>query len=168
MPPKTKKRTDVEIRRKKQAFLDAMATGDTVTHAAKKAGVCRTMPYDWRKDPDFEAEYQKAWQAGTDLLEAEAQRRAQGWEETRIGKDGKEYKVQKHSDTLLIFLLKSRDRERFADHYRVDQTVTREAKLVLDFTCVNEDGTREKVELPSGAAALPAKSREKLDKSGGR
>jgi hypothetical protein len=55
--------------------------------------------YEWRKkDEQFNADWDDAVEQGTDLLEDVAVRRA---------KD--------HSDTLLIFLLKARRKERYAD-----------------------------------------------------
>jgi hypothetical protein len=75
----------------------ALANGLTVTEAARAAGCGRSAVFAWRNDdPEFAAEYEAAWQAGVDGLEAEARRRA-----------------FEGSDTLLIFLLKQRAPKRF-------------------------------------------------------
>jgi superfamily I DNA/RNA helicase len=83
--------------RKRQAVLDAIAAGETVSEAAQRAGISRRSVFDWRNaDPEFARDFEAAYAAGTDTLEAEARRR---------GFAG--------SDVLLIFLLKQRDPKRF-------------------------------------------------------
>ncbi len=78
-------------------MLAAIADGLTVTEAAARAGISRRSVFDWREaDPEFAKDFEAAYAAGTDTLEAEARRR---------GFAG--------SDVLLIFLLKQRDPRRF-------------------------------------------------------
>jgi hypothetical protein len=77
---------------RRRRFLAALARGDSVSIAAVSAGATRTPFYVWRADdPQFAADWDQALEAGTDLLEDEARRRAM---------DG--------SDLLLIFLLRAR------------------------------------------------------------
>ena len=84
---------------KKAKFLSVLAEGGSVTQAASAIGVARKNVYEWRKkDEQFKADWDDAVEEGTDLLEDVAVRRA---------KD--------HSDTLLIFLLKARRKERYAE-----------------------------------------------------
>jgi hypothetical protein len=84
---------------KKAKFLSVLAEGGSVTQAARAIGVARKNVYEWRnKDEQFKADWDDAVEQGTDCLEDEAVKRA---------KD--------HSDTLLIFLLKARRKERYAE-----------------------------------------------------
>ena len=70
--------------------------------------------------------FEEAKIAATDALKAEAFRRATGFDEPVIyqGKlaldtDGKPLVIRKHSDVLLIFLLKGLDPETFRERYEV-------------------------------------------------
>ncbi len=84
---------------KKAKFLSVLAEGGSVTLAARAIGVARKNVYAWRnKDEQFNADWDDAVEQGTDLLEDVAVRRAMD-----------------HSDTLLIFLLKGRRKERYAE-----------------------------------------------------
>ena len=91
---------------KKDAFLDAVRSGSSIVEAAAAAHIPRSTLYRHRRvDEAFAAEWDEAFDDGADALEQEAQRRAL---------DG--------SDTLLIFLLKSRRPQRFAHFERVQVT----------------------------------------------
>jgi hypothetical protein len=97
-------------------FLNALRGGATVKDAAAEAGRERRRFYELRqRDPAFTAEWQEAFDEGTDVLEAEARRRAvEGVVQTERWRDGELVeRVVRYSDTLLIFLLKSRDPARF-------------------------------------------------------
>ena len=84
---------------KKSVFLETLRDGNSVATAAKRIGVSRKTVYEWRKaDDEFRAEWETALEEGTDGLEDVAIKRA---------KEG--------SDTLLIFMLKARRREVYAD-----------------------------------------------------
>src|SRR5271166_3122085 len=84
--------------KKRQVILEAIASGQTVAEAARAAGMARNTIAEWRAaDPDFARAFEDSYAAGTDCYEAEARRRA-----------------FTESDALLIFLLKSRDPQRFA------------------------------------------------------
>lgn len=91
-------------------FLDAIQAGSTVAAAAREAGVHGSVPYQRRRyDPAFRRAWQRAAQLGTELLEAEAVRRAvHGTEEPVYYKGSQCGTVRRYSDTLLIFLLKAR------------------------------------------------------------
>jgi hypothetical protein len=82
---------------KRRRVLEALAKGWTADEAARKAGMSRRALFQWRADDsEFRCDYEAAYASGTDCLEAIARRRAVA-----------------ESDTLLIFLLKTRDPDRF-------------------------------------------------------
>ena len=98
-------------------FLGALSTGLSVTGAGTQAETPRRTLYNWRAaDPVFAAAWDDAVEAGADVLEDEARRRAvEGVEEPalymgRIVKDeqGNMLTVKKYSDTLMVLLLKGR------------------------------------------------------------
>lgn len=100
----------------RQTFIEALTSTGNVSHAASVVGCNKTTVYNHRKsDPEFAAEWEEALEAGTEALEQEARRRAMGWEEERWTKDGS-HTVHKHSDLLLIFLLKARRPEVYRDN----------------------------------------------------
>jgi Bacteriophage Sf6, terminase small subunit-like len=82
---------------KRKAFLKVLAQGRSVAAAAKAAGMGRTAAFAWKRDDaQFAAEWEDAYDAGTDAFEDEALCRAL---------DG--------SDKLLMFLLKRRRPEKY-------------------------------------------------------
>lgn len=108
--------------KKEEAFLNALREGYSVAGACAASGVARRTAYDWRNaDPIFCAAWEDAVEEGTDELEDEAVKRA---------KEG--------SDTLLIFMLKSRRPETYKDRAWHEHTGPRggpiqtESKLSLD------------------------------------
>ena len=118
--PRTQ-RTD-EKRREK--FLASLAAGGSITMACKASGLPRRTAYDWRKaQPSFALAWDEAVEAGTDLLEDEAIRRARDGVEKPIYQGGKLVgHTHEYSDTLLIFTLKARRPEKFRDNSRVELT----------------------------------------------
>jgi hypothetical protein len=64
-------------------FLEALANGATISSAVRSAGYARTTVYKWRAaDVELAAAWDDALEAGTDLLEDEALRRAKdGYDE---------------------------------------------------------------------------------------
>ena len=90
-------------------FLEIFSQCGVVAEAARVSGIWRRKLYEMRdEDPDFAELWDEAKENFVDKLEQEMFRRAQGWEEDRIGPDGTPYKMQKSSDTLLIFALKGK------------------------------------------------------------
>ena len=68
--------------RKRNAFLEALKEGFSITHAAKKAGIARQRMYELRsEDGKFAIAWLDAWEQGTDVLEDELRRRR--WAMTR-------------------------------------------------------------------------------------
>jgi hypothetical protein len=87
------------------AFIEALAEGETVTAACRVADLGRRTVYDERgRNEDFARAWEDAIEAGTDSLEAEARRRAL---------DG--------SDRLLEFLLKARRPDVYRERVSIDQ-----------------------------------------------
>lgn len=138
-----RKRTTKKTAKKdwKALACAAMALGATVTEAASAAGVNRTTIYaHLDSDEAFRKAFDDATEQGTDVIEAEATRRAvHGVEEpviyqgkpTLIGYDANDkpcevnspqcvrcefFTVRKPSDTLAIFLLKGRRPMKFRDN----------------------------------------------------
>lgn len=84
---------------KEKAFLWSLASGESVRGACEYAGLGRQTVYEWRaEDAEFKAQWEAAVESGTSVLEDIALERA---------KD--------KSDTLLIFLLKSRRPDVYAE-----------------------------------------------------
>lgn len=88
----------------KQRALAAYREAGTVMHACIAAGVGRRTWYDWmEQDPKFAAAAIETGEAVTDDLEKEAIKRA---------KEG--------SDTLIIFLLKSKRPEQYRETHKIE------------------------------------------------
>lgn len=91
---------------KREAFLTAIADGQTVTQAAELVDVPRRTVYNWKRDdPVFAASWEECYDVGTDYLERVAQERAVNG-----------------SDLLLIFLLKGRRPGKYRDNVRHEVT----------------------------------------------
>jgi hypothetical protein len=113
------KQTDERV----ELFLATLSQGGTVTAAAEKANIGRRTIYDWKEsDPEFAAQFEDAYQRGIAVLEEEAVRRAYHGTERPIFQKGVQVgSVKEFSDSLLMFLLKSRD-PRFRDKTQVEMT----------------------------------------------
>jgi hypothetical protein len=100
-------------------FLLELAESGNVGKAAARAGVGRTTVYEWREaDPDFAEQWARAEKIATSLLEDEAFRRAHDGVEKPVYQNGEQVgAIREYSDTLMIFLLKARDK-RYRDANR--------------------------------------------------
>ncbi len=110
---------------KKAAFCDMIVeTGGNVTRAAKAMGLSRKHCYDLKdKDAAFSQMWDDAVEAGTELLEAAAYKRAMGIERDVFGRDGKKTgTIHEYNTTLTIFLLKGRRPEKYRERTQVDYT----------------------------------------------
>lgn len=109
--------------KKRQAFLDALAAGDTVKHAALVVGLARGYVYQLRdEDGAFRLAWEAAYQEGTEAIEQEIKRRGvDGWDEPVYQGGHRVGVVRKHSDTLLIFLAKGRDPDKWRENISVEQ-----------------------------------------------
>lgn len=120
---------------KQRAYLDALAKGTSINGACRAAKISTGAQLNWRKnDPVFAAEFKAAYAAGTDALEMEARNRAlhgvdrKLWYQGRpvIDPDtGKQITERVYSDTLLMFLLKSRHPEQYCDKVRAAKIARR-------------------------------------------
>lgn len=92
-------------------FLEEIiATGGSIRKAAERAGISTSSHYDWlSKQDNYKAAFELAYDRSTKTLEAEAIRRARGYEKPLVYKGEVTGYVQEHSDLLLMFLLKQRD-----------------------------------------------------------
>lgn len=116
------------------AFLAAFAETASITRAAKAAKVHRRLHYDWLLDPDYAARFATAGEQAAEILEDEAIRRAvdgvdepkfykgglcyrQKWnEETQCWERyGKPLTVKRHSDALMMFMLRGLKPEKYRE-----------------------------------------------------
>jgi hypothetical protein len=92
---------DVSIRtpQKEEEFLNELRGGNSVAAGCDAAGIGRRTAYDWRRDdPDFAQRWDEALEEGADRMEDAATNRA-----------------LQMSDTLLIFMLKSRRPDKYRE-----------------------------------------------------
>jgi hypothetical protein len=106
----------------KEKFLEAFRRHGNVSWACRETKVGRRTVYDWReKDEQFAAAYGVAEIEATETMEQEAYRRAVNGTAEPVFHQGKKIAtVQKYSDTLLIFMLKSRAPEKYRENVHVD------------------------------------------------
>jgi len=86
----------------KRKLLQALAEGYSSTEASRRAGISRSLAYQWRHNDEFREAWEAAQEEGTDRLEDEMVKRALSG-----------------SDTLLIFALKARRRSVYGDLHAV-------------------------------------------------
>ena len=127
-------RTDRTIERAREAFLEALAGGYSVTHAAAVASIPRRTVYDWRDaDLDFRSRWDEAVEAGTDIMEDEARRRAIEGYEKPIYNNGKLVgTVREYSDTLTVLLLKSRRPSKYRENVKTEISGPNEGPIKVE------------------------------------
>jgi hypothetical protein len=120
---------------KKAAYIEGLKLGLTSSEAAGLAGVNKRTPTDWRKvNKEFAAQCQRAAAEGVAHLAKEARRRAVEGVRKPVLHKGKQVFVfdetsgdivplfeNSYSDTLLMFLMKSRDPENYDDRVRAEK-----------------------------------------------
>jgi hypothetical protein len=101
----------------REAFLEALAAGWSVTHAAERAGYARQRFYELReRDNSFEMAWEEALEAGLERLEDELVRRATGYDEEVFDGEGKLIRrVRKYDTPALVARLKALRPERYRD-----------------------------------------------------
>jgi hypothetical protein len=158
--------------RSQRRFLTSFCLCGTITHAAKAAGINRTLHNVWLRDPEYAECFAHAQEAAADYLEREAIRRAtEGVKRYKFASNGKPlihpetglpYYEHEYSNALLIFLLKGSRPEKFRDkvltinghhehrhvHYSLEE---------LDLS----EATRKLIE--QAQAKLPSASLDELD-----
>jgi hypothetical protein len=109
-------------KRKKAAFIKAIQSGQTVAAALRLVRVRREDIYAARfDDTAFKAAWDEAWTMGADALEDEAMRRAIDGVEKPVFRGGEVVgHVRDYSDSMLMFLLKSRKPDVFGGKGGVD------------------------------------------------
>lgn len=120
-------------------FLNHLKKTGNVSEAARAAGIDRKTAYNWRRgDEIFSDHWKQALEEATDLLEAEARRRAlEGYEEPLLyggrlicDSGGKPVTRKRYSDGLLRMLLRAhrpasfRDVRATADECEVELSLT--------------------------------------------
>ena len=136
-----KARTDRTLTRAREVFVTTLAGGQSITKACEAARISRSTAYVWRDADDaFKALWDEALEAGIDLLEDEARRRAvEGVERpvVAMGKiarndDGSVLKIREYSDTLLALLLKAKRPDQYRE--RVDVNAKHSGGVTLNVT----------------------------------
>lgn len=116
-----------KIRVWQAAFITALGTNGNVTDSARAAGVDRPHAYAVRdKDPVFAAQWKDALYRASDVLEAEARRRAvEGFEEPVYQGGVRVGAIRRYSDNLLITLLKAAKPEKYRERHSVEVDVSK-------------------------------------------
>ncbi len=98
-------------------FLEAFSNCGSVQQASRWAKITRTAHYNWlRDDPTYPARFEEALAAAARRFEDEAVRRAVEGTTKGIYYKGKRVAVEReYSDSLLMFILKCRNRKVFGD-----------------------------------------------------
>lgn len=109
---------------KQIAFLAALAETGNITRSAEAIGSGRQTVYDWReRDPEFAEAWDRAVKIAGYGLEDEARRRAEEGVEKPVFHKGEVCgTVREYSDTLLIFLLKAHNPEKYRENTRMELT----------------------------------------------
>ncbi len=100
-------------RRKKESFLETLRRSCNVTASCEIAGLARETAYHWRRvDPTFSSAWDEALGQGLDALEDEIMCRAKDGVVEPVFYQGQVVgETRRYSDTLAMFILKSKRRE---------------------------------------------------------
>jgi len=143
----------------RKAFLDALAAGWSVRHAAERTGRRFQSFYEEReRDEGFAAQWEQAFEAGTCKLEDEATRRGvEGYdEETYDGEDKLIRRVRRYDSALLQQQLKRRRPEAYRENAGVELKTPAIFILQSAFGPTHDieaEAVESPPELPSGEAA---------------
>jgi hypothetical protein len=121
---------------RKEVFLCALFDGATTLEAARIAGIGRRTAYNWRaEDAHFDALWRAQEEAGDDPVEVEAIRRALMGVKKPVYRGGTLVgEVTEKSDSLLMFLLKSRQPAKYggkAEEGAVEDVKLKRARVAL-------------------------------------
>ena len=121
-------------RRWQRPFLAALKNTGNVRAACGHAGVERSTVYRARRDdPSFAKKWDEAKDEATDVLEAEAWRRALRGVEEPVFYRGKQVGTTKHySDALLMFLLRANRPETYAAERRPSKPEPQTRPAILE------------------------------------
>lgn len=108
--------------KKTARFLELVAEGYTINHAAKAVGISRMAPYRLRdRNPRFAKKLTEAMEAGSDVMEDEVRRRAIEGTLKPVFHQGEVVgHIREYSDTLLIFALKARRPQKYRENIKID------------------------------------------------
>jgi len=122
-------------REHRDVFLEALRAGYSVRHAAERAGPSAQRFYQWRQEDEvFGEEWAAAVEAGTDLLEDEAHRRAMHGVAKGVWYRGERVGEElEYSDKLLEVLLRARRPEKYAPAAQMKHSGTIESAVKLSF-----------------------------------
>ncbi|GBQ09762.1 hypothetical protein [Swaminathania salitolerans] len=124
MGPRLKTRGGPKGGTLKALFLEHLRKTGNVSEAARAAGIDRKTAYNWRRqDEAFGDHWREALEEATDLLEAEARRRAiDGYDEPMLhagrlicDPEGRPVMRKRYSDGLLRMLLRAHRPTRFRE-----------------------------------------------------
>lgn len=134
------------------AFIGALLEGKAVRVACATAGIDQMMPFNRRKtDPIFAQAWAEAGAIATELLEAEACRRAyHGTIKPVFHRGERVGAVREYSDALLTFMLKARR----PDVYR-DGHADTSGRTPINIQVIGMDGSAISL---SGSAGMPVAS----------
>lgn len=106
----------------KPVFLAELLNAPNVAEACRIAGIDRTTAYNHKHaDQDFSAAWDSAIELSMDKAEAELYRRAVEGVEKPVYQGGELVgHLQEYSDTLLIFMLKSRRRPIYGERLAIE------------------------------------------------
>lgn len=119
-----------QSRRLKKAFLASFREHGNVSRACRAINLHRATLYVWKEhDTDFMLEYEQAEVEATEALESAAYERAVNGvvQETPIFHRGQQIDTvvkTEYSDTLLIFLLKARNPDKYRETIKTQGTVS--------------------------------------------
>ena len=165
-PPSKRDDNNKRDAKKKAAFLEAFRASMHVGRSAELAGIARPTVYAWRKrDANFKRKWDAVEADVTEDFFHEAVRRAfTGTVKPVIHKgqiafdrEGKDLYLREWSDTLLMFIMKSRDPFKYCDRARTAKIERRWAKL----DAKNGEGDSETTAAADALAALAALVNEK-------
>lgn len=128
----------------KPVFLAELLNAPNVAEACRVAGIDRTTAYNHKHaDPDFSAAWDSAIELSMDKAEAELYRRAVEGVEKPVYQGGELVgHLQEYSDTLLIFMLKSRRRATYGDRLALEFDLTSATDEQLKRIQAGEDPKR--------------------------
>ncbi len=131
------------------AFLKAIRDGLHVRDACKQVDIDGSLPYQKRiADPGFGKAWELAAKIGMRELEREAHRRAfHGTLKPVYQKGSKVGQIREYSDTLIMFLMRSRNPKKYRDNSKVEH--------------VGKDGKELPAAVASVAIYLPENGRGK-------
>lgn len=109
---------------RKETVIETYRSTASITRACEAAKVSRRTHYDWLEaDEEYAAAIEKAAPQANKVLEDEATRRAiEGTLKPVYYLGRKVGDIREYSDTLLIFLLKGAQPDKYRDNFKIDTT----------------------------------------------